>query len=219
MDCEDRIDAPAERQSPVGEPVVRGDSTLTGPQAREAIRFDPEDPESVDLATDLVYAFAAHETDDTENIYLLRGAAACAVLVRAEGSYKAAAERVGGEASVSFIRKWARVHDLPRAIRIQVAKGTLAPSAAKHIARLKSADRYCVAWAAIDNDLSVREVRTVVSDIASGTDPEEALATIGVTLGAISLRLSEGTYRELRRTAALNDVDPEHVVDAALDEL
>ncbi|MDF1503171.1 hypothetical protein PYV61_09465, partial [Roseisolibacter sp. H3M3-2] len=46
-------------------------------------------------------------------------AAACAALVRGVGSYKEAAERAGGGVSVAFIRKWARVHDLPQAIRRQ----------------------------------------------------------------------------------------------------
>ncbi|MFB6301924.1 MAG: hypothetical protein ABEH78_03565, partial [Haloferacaceae archaeon] len=144
----------ADRIEPVGEPVVRADPEVTGQRAEEAVEFDPDDPESVALAADIVRQFA-EETDGTEdNIYMLRGAAACAALVRGVGSYKAAAERAGGEVTVGFVRKWARVHDLPQAVRRHVARGHIAPTAAKHIARVDGEARFALAWATIDEGLT-----------------------------------------------------------------
>jgi len=145
-----------DRESPVGKPVIRGDPQFTGEHAHEAVEFDPDDPESLELAAETVHRFAENTAGAADNVYILRGAAACAALVRGEGSYKAAAERAGGEATVSFIRKWSRVHDLPRSIRVHVARGEIAPSAAKHIARVAGESRLLLAWAALDHDLTVR---------------------------------------------------------------
>lgn len=75
-------------------------------------------------------------------VTLLRGAAARAALVRGEGSYKAAAERSGDPVTVNFLRKWARVHDLPLSIRRHIAKGELTVTAAKHIARVRGNTRF-----------------------------------------------------------------------------
>lgn len=208
-----------ERQTPVGEPVVRGDERIVGEHAAEAVAFDPDDPESIDLAADIVRTFATHSDTDTDSRYLLRGAAACAVLVRGLGSYKAAAERAGEPVSISFIRKWARVHDLARPIRIMVANGTLAPSAAKHIARLEGTARYDLAWAAIDHDLSVREIRAIVTDIANGSDPATVLEAHGAPLGTVHVTLSPEIYRSIRRRAALRGVDPGTVIDEAVEAL
>ena len=155
-------DAPStDRESPVGKPVIRGDPTLTGQRPDEAVEFDPDDPESLELAARTVRRFSENTAGADDNVYMLRGAAACAALVRGEGSYKAAARRAGGDATVSFIRKWSRVHDLPRSIRIHVAKGEIAPTAAKHIARLGGEARLLLAWAALDHDLTVRQIRSV----------------------------------------------------------
>lgn len=206
-----------ERQTPVGEPVVRGDERVVGEHAEDAVAFDPDDPESIDLAADIVRAFARHADTDADSRYLLRGAAACAVLVRGLGSYTAAAERAGDCVSVSFIRKWARVHDLARPIRIHVADGTLAPSAAKHIARLQGTARYDLAWAAIDHDLSVREIRSIVTEIANGADTATALEAHDAPLGHLDLRLSPSTYRAVRRRAALEGVDAGTIVDEAVE--
>lgn len=208
-------DLPTDRRSPVGEPVIRGDEAITGERAERAVRFDPTDPESVEAAAETVRAFA-QDPGTADNIDMLRGAAACAALVRAEGSYKAASERAGEPVTVPFIRKWARVHDLPRAIRIHVARGDIAPTAAKHIARVAGEARYQLAWAAIDNDLTVRQVRQVASDVNNGDTVEAALADQGVTPGALRTQLSADTYRELRRRAALEAVDPDAVIESAL---
>jgi hypothetical protein len=208
-------DLPTDRRSPVGEPVIRGDETITGERAERAVRFDPTDPESVEAAAETVQAFA-QDPGTADNIDMLRGAAACAALVRAEGSYKAASERAGEPVTVPFIRKWARVHDLPRAIRIHVARGDIAPTAAKHIARVGGEARYQLAWAAIDNDLTVRKVRKVASDVNNGETVEAALTDQGVTPGALRTQLSADTYRELRRRAALEAVEPDAVIESAL---
>ncbi|MDF9745024.1 DUF7119 family protein [Natrinema salsiterrestre] len=207
---------PTDRESPVGTPVIRGDESVTGTRAREAVQFDPTDPESLADAAETVRQFAAGNTND-DHLYMLRGAAACAALVRGEGSYKAAAERAGGDATVSFIRKWARVHDLPRSVRKQVALGQIAPTAAKHIARVGGEARLLLAWATLDGDLTVRDVRSVASAINDGTPIEEALADHGVTVGQLEVTLSPTTYRDLRRRASIEGVDPGQLVTDALE--
>jgi hypothetical protein len=212
----------ADRRSPVGEPVVRSDPAVTGDRATDAVGFDPNDPESVAEAAETVARFAAGGVGDDDNVLMLRGAAACAALVRGVGSYKDAAKRAGEGVSVAFIRKWARVHDLPQAIRRQVANGRIAPSAAKHVARLGGQNRYLLAWAAIDGDLTVREVRAVASAVNDGADVETAVRDAGAELGQVQLRLPPETYVELRRRASMENVDPgalvADAVDAYLDE-
>jgi len=206
---------PTDRESPVGEPVVRGDERVTGDHARDAVAFDPDDPDSVADAADTVAAFARDELDDS-HLHVLRGAAACAALVRAEGSYKAAAERAGEGVGVSFIRKWARVHDLPRAVREHVARGDIPPSAAKHIARVDGDDRYLLAWAVVDTDLTVRDVRAAASDVNDGRDVAAVLRDLGVTPGELTVTLPHAVYRDLRRHASDADRDPDDVVTEAL---
>ncbi|GAB7009751.1 DUF7119 family protein [Halorubrum trueperi] len=209
-------DSRADRRSPVGEPVVRSDPAVTGERAAEAVGFDPDDPESVAEAAETVARFAAGDVGDEDHVLMLRGAAACAALVRGVGSYKDAAERAGDGVSVAFIRKWARVHDLPQAIRRQVASGRIVPSAAKHIARLGGPDRYLVAWAAIDGDLTVREVRSIASAVNDGSDVEAAVREAGVDLGHVGLDLPLDTYVELRRRASNRNAEPGDLVAEAL---
>lgn len=207
---------PADRESPVGQPVVRGDPRVTGQRPDEAVRFDPDDPESLAQAAETVRAFAENTAGDEDNVFMLRGAAACAALVRGEGSYKAAAERAGGEATVAFIRKWSRVHDLPQSIRRHVARGEIAPTAAKHIARVSGEARFLVAWAALDHNMTVREIRTVASRVNDGKSVQRALSAIDYPLGTISVDLPAGVYLELRRQASLSDTEPDAVVANAL---
>jgi len=214
--ADDGADIPTDRRSPVGEPVIRGDETITGQSPEEAKRFDPTDPDSVAEAVETVRSFATQTGANADNVFVLRGAAACAALVRAEASYKAAAERAGPEVTVSFIRKWARVHDLPRAIRIHVARGEIAPTAAKHIARVSGEARYRLAWAALDADLTVREVREIASEINDGVPIDAAIERHGVTPGRIQVALPPATYRELRQRAALNDRSVDEIVEEAL---
>ena len=211
-------ESPADRRSPVGEPVVRSDPAVTGERAAEAVGFDPDDADSVAEAAETVARFAAGSVGDDDYVLMLRGAAACAALVRGVGSYKAAAERAGDAVSVAFIRKWARVHDLPQAIRRQVANGRIAPSAAKHVARLGGTDRYLLAWATIDGDLTVREVRSIASAVNDGSDVETAVRDAGVELGHVGVRLPLDAYVELRRRASNRNVDPGALVAAALDD-
>jgi len=210
------VQLPSGRDEPVGAPVVRGDEAVTGDRAQQAVQFDPDDPDSLARAAETVRAFAENTAGADDNVYMLRGAAACAALVRGEGSYKAAAERAGGEATVAFIRKWARVHDLPQSIRRHVAMGHIAPTAAKHIARVSGEARFDLAWAVLDNDLTVREVRTLASEINDGAGPERALADREVQLGRIALDLPPDVYRELRRRAALDGSDPDDLAAEAL---
>ncbi|AFO58151.1 MULTISPECIES: hypothetical protein [unclassified Natrinema] len=208
---------PTDRESPVGTPVIRGDESVAGTRAREAVQFDPDDPESLADAAATVREFAVDTTND-DQLYMLRGAAACAALVRGEGSYKAAAERAGGDATVSVIRKWARVHDLPRPVRKQVAIGRIAPTAAKHIARVGGEARLLLAWAILDGNLTVRDVRSVASAINDGTPIDHALADHDVTLGQLELILSPSTYRDLRRRASIEGVEPGAIVTDALEQ-
>ncbi|MFP8951446.1 hypothetical protein ACLI4Z_00545 [Natrialbaceae archaeon A-arb3/5] len=208
---------PTDRESPVGAPVIRGDESVTGTRAREAVQFDPDDSDSLADAAETVRQFASGATND-DHLYMLRGAAACAALVRGEGSYKAAAERAGDGTTVSFIRKWARVHDLPRSVRKQVALGAIAPTAAKHIARVAGESRLLLAWAVIDGELTVREVRSVASDVNDGASIQRALAEHDVTLGQLEVTLSPGAYRDLRRRASVDGVDPGELVTEAVEQ-
>jgi hypothetical protein len=207
---------PADRESPVGEPVVRADPSVTGERADEAVGFDPDDPESVQLAADVVRSFAENTVGSEDHVYMLRGAAACAALVRGVGSYKAAAERAGGDVSVAFIRKWARVHDLPQAIRRHVARGTIAPTAAKHIARVGGDDRYALAWATLEHDLTVREIRQLASEVGDGRSVEATLDDRSLTFGRMDLTLPPAQYIELRRLASIENRDPDDLVAEAL---
>jgi len=208
---------PADREEPVGEPVVRADPAVTGERAKEAVGFDPDDPESVAEAAETVRAFSENTVGAADNVYMLRGAAACAALVRGVGSYKEAVERAGGDVSVSFVRKWARVHDLPQAIRRHVARGDIAPTAAKHIARVSGVDRFDLAWAVVDADLTVRQVRRIASEVDGETSAAEALRARGIKLGRIELALPLDTYRELRRRASIENRDPGEMVSEALE--
>lgn len=226
----DEAAPPADRESPVGSPVIRGDRALFGARAEEAVEFDPDDPDSVAEAARIVRAFAENEAGAEDNVYMLRGAAACAALVRGVGSYKEATERAAaaepddpesdGDASgpsVSFIRKWARVHDLPYSIRKHVAVGHIAPTAAKHVARVDGDARFYLAWVLLDHDLTVREIRALASEINDGTPVEMALRAHGITLGELTLKLPPETYLELRRRAALEDRSPGDLVAEVLD--
>ncbi|MFB6129038.1 MAG: hypothetical protein ABEJ47_04665 [Halorhabdus sp.] len=209
-------DVPTDRESPVGQPVIRGDPDATGEHADQAVEFDPNDDESLEAAARTVRSFAENTVGDEDSVYMLRGAAACAALVRGVGSYKVAAERAGGETTVSFIRKWSRVHDLPRSIRRHVAKGEIAPTAAKHIARVGGTARFLLAFAVLDHGLTVREVRRLASEIADGTDPAVALGEAGYPLGELTVRLPVDAYCELRRRASLEDESPGSLIAAAL---
>ncbi|WP_435361498.1 DUF7119 family protein [Haloarchaeobius sp. DFWS5] len=208
----------AGRESPVGEPVIRGDPSVTGEHARDAVEFDPDDPESVAEAADTVRRFAENTVGGTDNVYMLRGAAACAALVRGVGSYKTAAERAGEPATVSFIRKWARVHDLPQSIRRHVAMGHIAPTAAKHIARVDGDSRFHLAWATLDGDLTVREIRAIASEVNDGRPAAEALAAYDISLGELTVTLPPDVYRDLRQFAAIDSRSVDDVVADAIDE-
>jgi hypothetical protein len=210
-------DVPADRREPIGEPVVRADPEITGERAAEAVGFDPDDPESVAEAAETVRAFADNTAGADDNVYMLRGAAACAALVRGTGSYKAAAERAGGEATVSFIRKWARVHDLPQSVRRHVARGHIAPTAAKHIARVAGEDRLYLAWTTVDADLTVREVRSIASAINAGEAAVDALRNNDVAPGRFEVELPPEHYLRLRRRASLENREPGELVADALD--
>jgi hypothetical protein len=195
-----------ERDSPVGDPVVRGDPSVTGKS--EAVEFDPDDPESLATATEIVESFAQAGAGQLDSLAMLRGAAACAVLVRGEGSYRAASQRTGEHVSVSFVRTWARVHDLPRSVRRHVGAGDIAPSTAKHIGRLTGTDRLHLAWAVIDHGLTVREVREIVSNVNEGESLESALAVRGYRLGQLTIELPIEEYCLLRRDSSHSGTTP-----------
>ena len=119
--------------------------------------------------------------------------------------------------SISFVRKWARVHDLPQAIRRHVARGDIAPTAAKHIARVSGVDRYDLAWAVVDADLTVRQVRRIAGEIDKDTSAAAALSAHGIEPGWIGLSLPLEIYRELRRRASIENRDPGEIVAEALE--
>lgn len=205
---------PIDRREPVGAPVVRGDPEITGARALDAAKFDPDDPESLAEAAAVVREFA-QDTGASDHLYMLRGAAACAALVRGEGSYKAAADRA--DVTVGFLRKWARVHDLPIAVRRHIARGEIAPTAAKHVARVTGNARFLLAWAILESDLSVREVRTIASSVTNGKPIERALEDHGVRPGYLSVHLPVDLYRELRREASLSNTQPDDIIADALE--
>ena len=103
--------------------------------------------------------------------------------------------------------------DRPR----QVVSGEIAPTAAKHIARVSGESRFLLAWATLDHDLTVREVRAAASRINDGEGVDVALDAEGVDLGRMSVSLPPDAYRELRRRAALEDSDPGTVIAEALE--
>lgn len=211
------VDEPPDRAAAVGDPVVRGDPSVAGERAAEAVGFDPDSEESLRAAAETVRRFATQTVGADDNVVLLRGAAASAALVRGEGSYKAAAERAGEEVSVSFVRKWARVHDLPQSVRRHVARGDIPPTAAKHVARVDGDARFALAWAVVDGGLTVREVRRIASEINDGRDPTQALREHGISPGRLTVDLPFETYRRLRVTASLDDRTPGEVLGEALD--
>lgn len=206
-------DPAPDRREPVGAPVVRGDPEITGERADVATRYDPTDPDSLSEAAAEVSAFSTRTTGDA--LAMLRGAAACAALVRGEGSYKAAANRA--DVPVTFLRKWSRVHDLPIAIRRHIALGDIAPSAAQHIARVSGRARFILAWAVLDNDLTVEEVRRIASGVTAGGSIETVLTDHGITPGRCCVTLPIGTYVELRRRASRSRRSPDDIVEAALE--
>lgn len=208
----------ADRSEPTGDPVVRGDPRITGERAERATEFDPEDPESLDEAEKTVREFEDRISDITDPFDVLCGAAACATLVRGEGSYRAASERAGEAVTVNFLRKWSRVHDLPIAIRRYIALGVIAPSTAQQIARVRGDARFLLAWAVLDHDLSVKQVREIASMINDGSTVEDALATFdAVPAGEKSVDIPIEVYQELRIAAATRERDLDDVVVEAVE--
>jgi hypothetical protein len=103
-------------------------------------------------------------------------------------------------------------------VRRYVALGRIAPTAAKHIARVGGEARFLLAWAVLDHGLTVREVRAAASRVNDGASVEAALAEADVDLGRVELSLPPDTYRALRRRAALEDAAPDDLVAEALDD-
>lgn len=211
-------DFSADREEPVGAPVVRGDPEITGAHASEAMNFDPDDPESLAEAAAVVREFADPAGEYDDRITMLRGAAACMALVRGTGSYRAAVERAGDPVTVNFVRKWTRVHDLPISIRRHIALGDIVPTAAQEIARVSGNARFVLAWAVLDHDLTVDEVRRMASAIADGDPVEDVLREFGVTPGRICVTLPLDAYRELRRHACLDYDSPDEVVTMLVED-
>lgn len=210
------VEEPPDRAAAVGDPVVRGDPHVAGRRAEEAVGFDPDDEESLEAATETLRRFATQTVGSEDNVVLLRGAAASAALVRGEGSYKDAAQRVGDDVTVSFVRKWARVHDLPQSVRRHVARGNIPPTAAKHVARVDGEARFALAWAVLDAELTVREVRRLASKINDGADATVVLREHGIGVGELDVDLPFETYRRLRVCASLENRSPGAVVADAL---
>ncbi|ELZ89303.1 DUF7119 family protein, partial [Haloferax sulfurifontis] len=99
-----------------------------------------------------------------------------------------------------------------------VARGRIAPTAAKHIARVSGDARLHLAWATLDAGLTVREVRRLASEVNDGTPVVDALADHGVDIGTLDVTLPADVYLELRRRASLEDAPPGDVVADALDD-
>lgn len=215
---EDSEDPPDTRREPVGAPVVRGDPEIAGERADHAATFDPDDSESLAQAEEVVREFASGVRGRADNLLVLKGAAACAAVVRGTGSYSAAAAQIGEPVTVQFLRTWARVHDLPISVRRHIAKGDIQVSAASQIARLTGNARYLLAWAVIDHGLSVEQVREIVGWVSSGEPIEAVLSEKGIDIGTIEVRLESDIYRELRRVASDREDGIDGVVHEALQD-
>jgi hypothetical protein len=168
-------------------------------------------------AVEIVREFSENRKNETDQLYMLRGAAACAALVRGEGSYQAAAARAGGKVTVNFLRKWARVHDLPISIRRHIALGDIVPSAAKHIARVDGDARFLLAWATLDHDLTVQEVRTIASEVNNGSTIRSVLEEKNVLPGKRPVSIPIDLYHRLRYHAAHDLKDVDEVITEAIE--
>lgn len=166
------------RKRPIGEPIVRGDPGIVGDRADRAIEFDHTDPDSVEEAATIAREFLSTDEEPDDELSLLRGAAACATLVRGEGSYRAAVRRIGGPVSISHLRKWTRVHDLPLEIRRHIAASDIPPTAATQIARLSGTDRLVLAWSMLDWDLAVDDVRRIATEVVDGRPSDIVAETL-----------------------------------------
>lgn len=212
----DPLKTDSERGEPTGVPVVRGDPEITGERAETAIEFDPNDPQSLIDAEQEVRRFAT-DLEESSAFEILCGAAACATLVRGEQSYRNAAERAGDEVSVNFLRKWSRVHDLPVEIRRYIALREIVPSAAQHVARVEGDARFLLAWAIIDQDLSVREVRSIASTVNEGEPIQEVLERFDALPGQKHISISTDKYHELRLAAAKEAKDFDLIIEEAIE--
>jgi hypothetical protein len=96
--------------------------------------------------------------------------------------------------------------------------GHIAPTAAKHVARVAGNARFLLAFAVLDGDLTVREVRSVASAVNADTPVAEALADHGVAVGELTTALPPDVYQRLRREAALRNAEPDELVAEALDQ-
>ncbi|MFC6725339.1 hypothetical protein ACFQE1_13365, partial [Halobium palmae] len=77
--------------------------------------------------------------------------------------------------------------------------------------------RLHLAWATIDADLTVREIRSIASTVNSGDSAVDALRASGVSPGHIELDLPLDRYLQLRRRASLENREPSEVAADALD--
>jgi hypothetical protein len=212
----DSLRTDSERDEPTGVPVVRGDPAIAGDRAETAIEFDPNDPDSLIDAEQEVQRFA-NELEESSAFEILCGAAACATLVRGEQSYQKAADRVGNEVSVNFLRKWARVHDLPVESRRYIALREIVPSAAQHVARVQGDARFMLAWAISDQDLSVRDVRSIASTVNDGEPVQKVLERFDALPGQKELAISTETYHELRLAATKEAGDLDTIIEEAIE--
>lgn len=62
------------------------------------------------------------------------------------------------------------------------------------------------------------EIQSVTSAVNRSATVEDALSVHGVTPGKLTLLLLSDTYRELRRTTAMEGTDLDEVVAVALDD-
>jgi hypothetical protein len=117
----------------------------------------------------------------------------------------------------TFLRKWARVHDLPISSSRYIALGDIVPSAAKHIARVDGDSRYLLAWAVLDHSLTVQEVRTIASAVNDGQSVETALAEHDALPGRKDVSLPIDLYHDLRLEAATELRDLDDIIAEAVD--
>jgi len=209
---------PTDRESPVGSPVIRGDESVAGTRAREAVQFDPDDPESLADAAETVRRFAGGETND-DHLYMLRGAAACAALVRGEGSYKkppnAPAATLPSPLSASGLAS-----TISRARSANRSHSVRSPRQPPNTSPASAANHGSSSSRGLPSTETSPSATSAASPARSTMVPPSIRPSTNtiLPLGRLELTLSPVTYRALRRRASIDDVNPGELVTEALEQ-
>ncbi len=206
---------PTDRESPVGAPVIRGDESVTGTRARQAVQFDPDDPDSLEEAAKTVAEFASGASDD-DHLYMLRRGSLCRTRSRrriVQGRCRACRRRRDGLVHPQMGARTRSSAVGPQAGR---ARENRAHSGETHRPRRRRGTT--VARVGFDRRRSHRSGGPKHREFAQRrhTDPRGA-GRVRRQTGELELTLSPPTYRDLRRRASIEDVEPGEIVTEALE--